>query len=120
MPLRRLFIPLLPLTTLQLQLLRGTAEHEPLQPAAIADLAVRDRQWTTARRKKAEEEIEQLIQRGYLTYYCEGDLITTERARARLDPRSTRNIFIYFLAWLITATTAGVIAAIASDLIRLT
>lgn len=108
---------MLRLTTLQREILQRAAKGWPLQPAALAD-EVAGGTMRTASRNKAEAEIERLTRMGYLYDFGEGDLATSEKGLARVDPSSPRNTAIRILGWLATSTTGGAIAAIASDWIR--
>ena len=89
-----------------------------MQPAALADDVAGGATWGTASRSKAEAEIERLTRMGYLCDFGEGDLATSEKGLARVDPSSPWNSAIRFLGWLATSATGGAIAAIASDWIR--
>ncbi|MDE0371569.1 MAG: hypothetical protein OXI73_03360 [Rhodospirillales bacterium] len=105
---------MLRLTTLQREILQRAAKGRPLQAAALADEVAGGTTWGTASRNKVEAEIERLTQMGYLYDFCEGDLATSEKGLARLDPSSPRNTAIRILGWLATSATGGAIAAIAS------
>jgi len=106
---------LLPLTTLQREILQRAAKGTPLQPAALADDVLGGMTWRTANRNKAEAEIQNLTQMGYLYDFSKGDLATSEKGLARLDPNSPRNTAILILGWLTTSATGGAIAAIVSN-----
>ena len=89
-----------------------------MQPAALADDVAGGTTWGTASRNKAEAEIEHLTRMGYLYDFRSGDLATSEKGLARLDPSSPRNTAIRILGWLLTSVMGGVIAAFASEWIR--
>lgn len=89
-----------------------------MQPAALADQIAGGTTWPTASRSKAEAEIERLTRMGYLYDFCKGDLATSEKGLARIDPSSPRNTAIRILGWLATSAMGGAIGAIVSDWIR--
>ena len=113
---------MLRLTTLQREILRRAAKGGPLQPAALADDVAGGTTWGTASRNKAEAEIERLTRMGYLYDFRGGDLATSEKGLALLDPSSSRNTAIRILGWLATAAMGGAIGgaigAIVADWIR--
>ena len=106
---------MLRLTMLQREILQHAAKGRPLQPAALADDIAGGTTWGTESRKRAETEIERLTRMGYLYDYCEGDLATSEKGLARIDPYSSRNTLMRILGWLVTSATGGAIAAIVSN-----
>ena len=109
---------MLRLTTLQREILRA-AKGMPLQPRALADdVTGGPTSWGTVIRNKAEADIGRLTRMGYLYDFGDGDLATSEKGLARLEPSSPRNTAIRILGWLATSATGGAIAAIASDWIR--
>ncbi len=89
-----------------------------MQPAALADDVAGGTTWGTASRNKAEAEIERLTRMGYLYDFCAGDLATSEKGLARLDPSSRRNTAMRILGWLATSATGGAIATIMSAWIK--
>lgn len=103
------------LTPLQREILQRAAKGRPLQPAALADEVAGGTTWGTANRNKAEAEIERLTRMGYLYDFCAGDLTTSEKGLARLDPSSPRNTAIRILGWLATSAMGGAIAALVSN-----
>ena len=86
-----------------------------MQPAALADDVAGGTTSGTAIRNKAEAEIEHLTRMGYLYDFGSGDLATSDKGLARIDPSSPSNTAIRILGWLATSATGGAIGAMVSN-----
>ena len=105
---------ILPLTRLQRAILELAAEGTPLQPAALADDAAGTTRETPIRRQ-AKADIDRLLEMGYLEDFPAGDLATSAKGLARIDPASPWNRARRFIGWLATSAIGGAAGAAVAE-----
>ena len=108
---------ILPLTRLQRAILELAAKGIPLQPLALADDAA-GTTYKTPIWRQAKADIERLLQMGYLEDVAAGDLATSAKGLARLDPASSWNRVRRLIGWLATSAIGGAAGATVADLFR--
>ena len=108
---------ILPLTRLQRAILELAAKGTPLQPAALADDAA-GTTFKTPIWRQAKADIDRLLKMGYLEDFAEGDLATSAKGLARIDPASPWNRACRLMIWLATSAIGGAAGATVADWLR--
>ncbi len=108
---------ILPLTRLQRAILERAAKGEPVQPAALADDAA-GTTYKTPIWRQAEADIDRLLKMGYLADVATGDLATSAKGLARIDPAGPGNRALRFISWLATSAAGGAAGATVADWLR--
>lgn len=108
---------MLPLTRLQCAILELAAKGTPLQPAALADDAA-GTTFGTPIWRQAKADIDRLLKMGYLEDVAAGDLATSAKGLARIDPASPWNRARRCISWLATSAIGGAVGAAVADWLR--
>ncbi len=88
-----------------------------MQPEALADDAA-GTTFETPIWRQAEADIDRLLKMGYLEDFGEGDLATSAKGLARIDPASPWNRARGFMSWLATSAAGGAAGATVADWLR--